>query len=105
MGNSFHRRRPLCFYDASVSEGIVFNHVGQCVTDLAKSRRFYEELLGFTFLREIQPPDDPSAQLLRVEAPLGMTAAYLQRDGLVLELLHYDRPSNPLARPRVMNEP
>ena len=24
-----------------------FNHVGHCVTDLARSRRFYEELLGF----------------------------------------------------------
>ena len=26
---------------------VVFNHLGHCVTDLARSRRFYEELLGF----------------------------------------------------------
>ena len=95
----------MSLYDAGVSEGIVFNHVGHCVTDLARSRRFYEELLGFTVQREIHPPDDPSAQLLRVQPPLGMTALYLQRDGLVLELLHYDRPANPPRRERFMNEP
>jgi len=88
-----------------VSDPVAFNHVGQCVTDLARSRRFYEELLGFVFERELQPPDDLSAKLLRVESPLGMTAVYLRRDGFVLELLHFDRRGNPSYRPRVMNEP
>ena len=84
--------------------GVVFNHVGQCVTDLARSRRFYEELLGFEIEREIQPPDDPSSKLLRLPTPLGMTAVYLRRDGLVLELLHFEAGTVP-ARERVMNEP
>jgi len=84
---------------------VVFNHVGQCVTDLARSRRFYEELFGFVFERDFKAPDDPSAKLLRLEPPLGMTAVYLRRDGLVLELLHYDRPGNPSYRERTMNEP
>jgi lactoylglutathione lyase len=84
--------------------GVAFNHVGQCVTDLARSRRFYEELLGFEVEREIQPPDDPSGKLLRLPAPLGMTALYLRRDGLVLELLHFDA-GTVAARERVMNEP
>jgi catechol 2,3-dioxygenase-like lactoylglutathione lyase family enzyme len=83
----------------------VFNHVGQCVTDVARSRRFYEELFGFAFVREIHPPDDPSGQLLRLDAPVGMSVVYLQRDGLVLELLHFDRPGNPQYRERAMNEP
>jgi lactoylglutathione lyase len=83
---------------------VVFNHVGQCVTDLDRSRRFYVELLEFEVIRELHPPDDPSAQLLRLEAPLGMTALYLQRDGFVLELLHFSgAPANPY-RPRVMND-
>jgi catechol 2,3-dioxygenase-like lactoylglutathione lyase family enzyme len=82
-----------------------FNHVGHCVTDVARSRRFYEELLGFSFDREIQPPDEGTAQLLRLEPPAGLTAAYLTLDGFVLELLYFDRPGNPPARPRVMNEP
>jgi lactoylglutathione lyase len=89
-----------------MTEGVVFNHVGQCVTDLERSKRFYCELLGFSFDREINPPDELSAKLMGLEPPLAMTAAYLVRDGLVLELLHYaaagqTRPT----RARTMNEP
>lgn len=87
-----------------MGDRVVFNHLGQCVTDLARSRRFYEELLGFEVEREIQPPDDLSSTLLRLEEPLGMTALYLRRDGLVLELLHFARNQAP-GRARVMNEP
>jgi catechol 2,3-dioxygenase-like lactoylglutathione lyase family enzyme len=83
----------------------VFNHIGLCVTDLARSRRFYEEVLGFVFERDLAVPDAPSDRLVRVEAPLGMTAVYLRRDSFVLELLHFDRPGNPAAVERVMNEP
>jgi lactoylglutathione lyase len=83
-----------------------FNHVGQCVTDLARSKRFYCELLGFTLEREINPPDETSAQLMSLRPPLGMTAAYLVRDGLVLELLHYTAPNQTQPfRPRGMNDP
>lgn len=87
--------------------GVVFNHLGQCVTDLERSRRFYVEVLGFTPIREINPPDDLSATLLRLSPPLDMTACYLQRDGLVLELLAFaGEGGRPLpARERVMNEP
>jgi catechol 2,3-dioxygenase-like lactoylglutathione lyase family enzyme len=87
--------------------GSVFNHVGHCVADVARSRRFYEELLGFEFQREINPPDDPSAKLLGLEEPVGMTACYLGRDGFVLELLHYagEGAKSLPARQRVMNEP
>jgi lactoylglutathione lyase len=87
-----------------MADGVAFNHLGHCVTDLARSRRFYEELLRFTVEREIHPPDDPSSTLLRLPKPLGMTALYLRRDGLVLELLHFAAGTQP-ARQRVMNEP
>ena len=83
----------------------VFNHIGHCVTDIERSRRFYEDLLGFTFQREMRVPDEPTARLVRVDPPVGMTAVYLVRDGFVLELLHYARPGNPPARERAMNEP
>lgn len=75
----------------------VFNHLGQCVADLARSRRFYEEVLGFEFWREITPPDSPSDRLLQLSPPIGMTACYLRRDGLVLELLAFAGDG---ARPR-----
>jgi len=83
----------------------VVNHVGQCVTDLDRSRRFYEELLGFRFQRDMRVPDDPAARLLRIEPPLGMSVVYLQRDGFVLELLHFERPGNPATQERAFNEP
>jgi lactoylglutathione lyase len=83
-----------------------FNHVGQCVTDLERSKRFYCELFGFSLEREITPPDETSAQLMSLIPPLGMTAAYLVRDGLVLELLHYSAGGQTRPyRPRLMNEP
>jgi lactoylglutathione lyase len=85
--------------------GNVTNHVGLCVTDLSRARRFYEDALGFSFQRELRPPDGPTGRLLAVEAPVGLTAVYLTMGDFVLELLHYDRPGNPPFRSRAMNEP
>jgi lactoylglutathione lyase len=83
-----------------------FNHVGQCVTDLDRSKRFYCDLFGFTLEREINPPDESSAKLLSLSEPMGMTAAYLVRDGLVLELLHFSAEGQTQPyRARAMNEP
>ena len=85
----------------------VFNHLGQCVTDLERSKRFYVDVLGFEPWREITLPDEGSAKLLRLSPPLGMTASYLRRDGLVLELLYFaGSGAAPLPyRERVMNDP
>lgn len=83
----------------------IVNHVGLCVTDLARSRRFYEELLGFTHQRDLAVPDGPAGKLLRVTPPVGMTAAYLEREGFTLELLHFDRAGNAPARERPFTEP
>jgi lactoylglutathione lyase len=89
-----------------VSEPVAFNHVGQCVTDLERSKRFYTELFAFRELREIHPTDDLSSKLMGLTSPLDMTATYLQRDGLVLELLHFAAPGQTRPyRPRAMNEP
>jgi lactoylglutathione lyase len=85
---------------------VAFNHVGQCVTDLERSKRFYMELLEFSLSREISPSDDLSASLMGLTPPLGLTATYLTRDGLVLELLHFAAPGQTQAyRARTMNEP
>ena len=93
--------------DRDAADRVAFNHVGQCVTDLERSKRFYVELLGFTRAREIHPPDELSARLLGSTPPLGMTATYLVRDGLVLELLALRRRRARRSRtaPRAMNEP
>lgn len=82
-----------------------FNHVGHCVADLGRARRFYEEVLGFTHQRDTTVPDAATSRLLRVPPPVGLTAVYLERDGFVLELLHFDRPGNAPRRERSFTEP
>ncbi len=87
-------------------ERVVVNHLGHCVTDLPRSRRFYEELLGFEFWRQLTPPQEESAKLLGLGEPLGSTICYLRREGFVLELIHYSEPSHRRAPARrAMDEP
>jgi catechol 2,3-dioxygenase-like lactoylglutathione lyase family enzyme len=89
-----------------MTDRVVFNHVGHCVSDLERSRRFYEELLGFEYWRELRPSGADSAQLLGLEEPLGSTICYLRRDGFVLELIHFAAPAHrrsPVRR--AMDEP
>ena len=86
------------------SHRAVFNHVGLCVSDRARSRRFYEGLLGFEFWWELEPPDDGTDQLLQLDKPIGLHATYLVRDGLVLELLDYSRREVRAGHDRVMDQ-
>jgi len=84
----------------------IYNHTGHVVTDLQRSKRFYQEVFGFRFWYEITPPDVPTAQLSMLVPPLGVTASYLTLDGFVLELMHYSAPGATAPfRPRTMNEP
>lgn len=83
-----------------------YNHTGQVVTDLQRSKRFYEEVLGFTSWYEIEPPDEATSQLLQLPPPLGTKVAYLTLDGFVLELMQYTAPgATAPRRTRTMNEP
>lgn len=84
----------------------VYNHTGHVVTDLERSKRFYQEVFGFEPWYEIRPPDEPTATLSRLRPPLGLIASYLTLDGFVLELIHYSAPGATAPfRPRTMNEP
>ena len=86
------------------SHRTVFNHVGLCVADRERSRRFYEGLLGFQFWWEIDPPDDRTAQLVQLPEPLGVHATYLVRDGFVLELIDYSKREVHAGGERVMDQ-
>jgi catechol 2,3-dioxygenase-like lactoylglutathione lyase family enzyme len=84
----------------------VFNHAGIVVTDLERSKRFYQDVLGFQFWYEINPPDEMTAKLTSLEPPLGVTASYYVLDGFVLEFLHYSEPgATKPFRVRTMDEP
>jgi catechol 2,3-dioxygenase-like lactoylglutathione lyase family enzyme len=82
----------------------VFNHVGLCVADTARSRRFYEGLLDFAFWWELAPPDEGTGQLLQLNTPIGLHATYLVRDGLVLELLAYSHRLLRAGSERVLDQ-
>jgi lactoylglutathione lyase len=84
----------------------IYNHTGQVVTDLERSKRFYQDVFGFQFWYEIQPPDEATAKLSCLKPPLNMTASYLTLDGFVLELMHHAAEGAVAPyRPRTMNEP
>jgi catechol 2,3-dioxygenase-like lactoylglutathione lyase family enzyme len=82
----------------------VFNHVGLCVADRGRSRRFYEGLLGFQFWWDLELPDEGTAALLALRPPIGVRATYLVRDGFVLELIDYSERDVQTGPQRVMDE-
>ena len=86
------------------SHRTTFNHVGLCVSDRERSRRFYEGLLGFQFWWEIDPPDGLTAKLVQLPEPLGVHATYLVRDGFVLELMDYSKRQVHTGSARVMDQ-
>ena len=83
----------------------VVNHVGLAVSDLEKSRRFYEAVLGFEFKNEATFPDTGTAKLFAMDPPIGLHVAYLQRDGWMLELLSFEAAGVTPSRERPLNEP
>jgi len=70
---------------------------------LERSRRFYENVFGFRKAFDFHTDGPETPQLLRLDHPLVLDAVYLWLDGLLLELLAFDRGA-PAAR-RVLNEP
>jgi len=82
-----------------------FSHIGHCVADLDRAVRFYVDLLGFEPYADLRPPDAASAPLMRLGTPLGLHAVYLRRDGLLLELLHYEDLGARPVRERPLDEP
>ena len=86
------------------SHQTVFNHIGLCVADRERSRRFYEGLLGFQFWWDLELPDVGTKKLLQLDGPIGVRATYLVRDGLVLELLDYSKREVHAGSERVMDQ-
>ena len=78
-------------------------HVGICVSDLARSERFYRELLGFVPEHELDVEGEPTDTLLRLRGTK-LKAVYLARDGVRIELLYFASPAAPPRRERAMNE-
>ena len=66
-------------------------HVGICVADLPRSTAFYRDALGFTEVHRMDARGDDAERLLELDDVV-LEAVYLERDGTVIELLHYEHP-------------
>ena len=84
---------------------IRFNHIGLAVADLDRSRRFYEDALGFQYWWELDAPEEGTAKLLQLQPPVGLHAVYLVHDEVVVELLEYRARPHAPSRQRPMDEP
>lgn len=78
-------------------ESSVLLHVGMCVADLGRSLRFYCSGLGFererprTYGREL-------GTLLELDnKAVSVDTAFIHRDGVRIELLHFMEPRNTVA--------
>jgi catechol 2,3-dioxygenase-like lactoylglutathione lyase family enzyme len=79
---------------------VTFSHLGICVSDLERSMRFYSEGLGFELVRS-HTVGEEFGRLLEVEEVV-LESRFLRRDGVSLELLHFDSPGHsgePARRP------
>ena len=81
-----------------------FVHVGLCVSDLERSRRFYMEAFGFTYDRELKLPSAQIDALLRIEPKGDIHAVYLMLGAFTLELMGFDPPGALGAADRVFNQ-
>jgi catechol 2,3-dioxygenase-like lactoylglutathione lyase family enzyme len=71
--------------------GLSFSHVGICVSDLGRSLRFYCDGLGFS-PAETHPIGNEFADTLEVPRDVVLTSQFIRREGLAIELLHYESP-------------
>jgi catechol 2,3-dioxygenase-like lactoylglutathione lyase family enzyme len=71
------------------------SHLGICVSDVARSTRFYCDGLGFA-AAEAYKLDSAQAEgldrALEVPGPVNMVSQFITLDGMKIELLHFESP-------------
>ena len=79
-------------------------HYSHCVSDLARSRRFYTEVLGFAVVAEFDFDDAATARVMGLPRA-AFTGVFMQRDGMRIELIGFTEPApEPSVRARRANE-
>lgn len=81
-----------------------WSHVGVGVSDLERSQRFYEEVLGFAHDCTIEVEGPYIARMMRLAEPLRVKVAMMVKDGFTLELMQVLDPGMQLFRERALNE-
>jgi catechol 2,3-dioxygenase-like lactoylglutathione lyase family enzyme len=72
-------------------------HYSHCVSDLARSRRFYTEVLGFEVVAQFDFDDPATARVMGLPG-CRFTGVFMKRDGMRIELIAFREP--PPARER-----
>ena len=79
-------------------------HIGLTVSDIERSRRFYEGLFGFRGESDLKLPGERIDDLLQLSPSSTIHAVYLVLGPFTLELMQFDPPSAPTAASRVFNQ-
>lgn len=69
------------------------SHIGLCIDDLDRSLAFYCGVLGFTQTLRKRLSDPVTAQVNEL-SEVDLEFAFVEKDGLVIELLHYRQSTN-----------
>jgi lactoylglutathione lyase len=83
--------------------GILY-HIGLTVTNMGRSRRFYEEAFGFEFDRDLRMDPDQLQPLMRLDPPSSLHAVYLMLGSFTLELMQWEPAARTGAEKRVFLE-
>ena len=79
-------------------------HYSHCVSDIARSRRFYTEVLGFEVVAEFEFDDENTARVMGVPGAR-FTGIFMKRDGMRIEIIGFSNPApERTARKRQSNE-
>jgi lactoylglutathione lyase len=79
-------------------------HYSHCVSDIARSRRFYTEVLGFEVVAEFDFDDANTARVMGVPGAK-FTGIFMKRDGMRIEIIGFTNPpAERSVRPRRSNE-
>ena len=78
--------------EGEVGVGLTFSHVGICVGDLERALRFYCEGLGFELVQS-HTVGQEFGRLMEID-DVALQSRFVRRDGVSIELLHFDAPGH-----------
>jgi glyoxylase I family protein len=69
----------------------VFSHIGMCVSDVERSKRFYCDGLGFRQVVAFKVGNEVGPTM-EVEGEIVLNSVFIRRDGVSIELLGFESP-------------
>ncbi len=70
----------------------LLSHLGMCVTDIERSKRFYCDALGFKPTIAFKVGNEVG-RTMEIQGEIVLTSAFIRRDGVSIELLGFETPA------------